>query len=158
MLCMGPMCWLLTTSPSSHPPHLTKQVSQPGFELNVNRQKVWEKGSVGWRPPAPPGLCWVFSCKPWLAAWEFSESVTQVSKYCDIHFQCGAFSVFPYLFGLKQFEEKFRSKQMAGYSGWSSQGVMLVVSQLENNSDDHFWVWGFFLKNLKKASSQLWRL
>lgn len=28
---------------------------------------------------------------------------------------------------------------------------MLVVSQLENNSDDHFWVLGFFFKESKES-------
>lgn len=59
MLCVGPMCWLLTTSLISHPPHLTKQVSLPGFEINVNRQKSMGKGLCGVQTlsPSQPLLC-----------------------------------------------------------------------------------------------------
>lgn len=73
-------------------------------------KKVWGKGSVRWRPSVPARLCCAFSGKQWLTAKEFTESVTQVSNYHDVDFQCGAFSVFLYLFGLKQLGEKFRNK------------------------------------------------
>lgn len=63
-----------------------------------------------WRPPAPARICCAFSSKPWLIAKEFSETIAQVSNYHDVDFQCDAFSVFPYLFGLKQPGEKFISK------------------------------------------------
>lgn len=104
--------------------HSIWQNRSPSLALNLmsTDRKVWEKSSVGWRSPAPDHLCCIFFCKPWLTAQEFSESVIQVSKYCNVDFQRGAFSVFPYLFSLEQFEEKFRSKQMAGWSGCSPQG------------------------------------
>lgn len=145
MLCVGPVHWLSTTSPSSHSPHLTKQISQPGFELNVNRQKSTGKGLCGVETPSPhQDLLYIFlqtTANGTRIFWKCYRKVL----WCWFS-KWWFFSVFPYSFGLKQFEEKFRSKQMAGCSGWSSQG---------GSAQNQFRQWLFLFFNLKKTSSQL---
>ena len=139
MLCVGPTHQLPTVSPSSHPPHLTKQVSKPGFELNVNRQKKYGKRALRGGDPQPlPGFAACFPATRGSQHRNFPKALCRFQRVGLLISSSVLFQFFRACLVLKNSRRNSEVNKRQDALAEALEGVTLVVSQLETSSDDCF--------------------